>query len=567
MSSEHGAVARPRRVRLMPLWLVLLSAAGVLAQSSAPRFLPDDPLWVDDDRRQDASGFASIELSETHDFATNQFGRPGDRRARHAVNVNTLDEVPDSSWFVNRIGVRPMPPAELRRGPHKFETADALTWDTWTVTQGKGPGGFHPGFRAERPGDPGQVYQLETDPVGRPRLATGAEIIGTLIYHALGYHTQDVYPVRIHPSKLTLSPRATVRDASGRRRYTAADLAGVLRNAARDAAGRIYFSATRFEEGEDAGNFEYAGVRADDPNDIYPHEHRRELRANRVFAAWLAHDDSRALNTRNLKKPLDGRRYVEHFMYDFGAVLGSATRFPDNPIGNHQHFVERKPSLAALLTLGLRTPPPLRAPVPRHLPPAAGSYESESFDPPAWKANYPNPAFANMQPEDAFWGARLVSRFTDEALTAIVEAADLDDTTASSYLVGALGRRRDKIARAWLTPLNPVADVALDANGILTFANAAVEARVATPARYEIIWARYDNATSQRTEVATARSDEPRAQAPPELLASAAFIQVSIRSLHPDFPAWATPVQVWLRRDGGAWTTVGLERTPPPPAR
>lgn len=550
-----------RPVSGVALWIVLASVGGVVAQGPAsPRFFPDDPIRVDDDKREDAGRFASIELSETYDLVTNQFGSPGDRRPQRAVNVNTLGEVPDSSWFVNRIGKRLLTPAELRRGPNKFETADALTWDTWTVTQGKGPGGFHPGFRAERPGDPGQTYQLEIDPVGRPRLATGAETIGTLVYHALGYHTQDVYPVRIHPSKLTLSPQATIRDASGRRRYTQQDLDGVLRNAARDAEGRVYFSATRFEEGEDAGNFEYFGTRADDPNDIYLHEHRRELRGNRVFAAWLAHDDSRALNTRNLRKPIDGRRYVEHFMYDFGAMLGSATRFPDNPISNHEYYVAGRPSLAALFTLGLRTPPPLRVPVPTHLPAGVGGFESESFDPVEWKANYPNPAFVNMQPEDAFWGARIVSRFSDEALAAIVEAADYDDAAATTYLAGALGRRRDKIARTWLTPLNPIADVALSADGTLAFANAAVDAHIATPARYEIAWARYDNATGVRTEVATTPAAVPSASTPAGLLAEAAFIQVSIRTVHPDFPAWATPVQVWFRRDGAAWTTVGLER-------
>ena len=46
---------------------------------------------------------------------------------------------------------------------------------------GKGPGGRQPGFRAERPGDPGQMYQLEVDPLDHPRLATGAELIGSLI--------------------------------------------------------------------------------------------------------------------------------------------------------------------------------------------------------------------------------------------------------------------------------------------------------------------------------------------------------------------------------------------------
>jgi hypothetical protein len=559
MCSEHN-----RRCGLgLTLALLCLGAGLAVAQESlpVPRFRPDDPLTVDDDRRHDARGFDEVELAESYDFFINEFTSPGERRDIPAVNVNTLGEVPDSSWFTNRIGVRAMDATELARGPHKFDTADGLTWDTWTVTQGKGPGGFHPGFRAERPGDPGQIYQLEIDPVGFPRLATGAEIIGTLIYHALGYHTQDVYPVRVHPSKLTVSPKATVRDASGRRRMTQADLDHLLTRAARDAEGRVFFSATRFEEGRDVGNFEYIGTRRDDPNDIYPHEHRRELRGNRVFAAWLAHDDSRALNTRNMLKTVDDKRVVEHFMYDFGAIMGSATRFPDNPISNHEYYVDRAGSIRALFTLGLVAPKPLRIPVSRDIPPSAGQFESETFDPLRWKANYPNTAFDNMQPDDAFWAARLVARFSDEALGAIVRAADYDDPSAIDYLVGVLGRRRDAIARAWLTPINPVADVALAADGTVTFVNAAVDAGAATaPAAYRLTWARFDNAAGTLAEAGTDRVSAPRAAAPAALLAEAPFIALTIAADHPDHPAWARPVRVFFRRSGSGWTTVGLQR-------
>ena len=319
------------------VWLALTSA-GVAAQDgrTAPRFFPDDPVWIDDDARHDASGMKERELSEAYDFLENTFAPPGNRTPMRALNVNTVGEVPDSSWFTNRIGVRDLSIGELARGPDKFDPADAIEWQTWVVTAGKGPGGFQPGFRAARPGDPGQVYQLEVDPRGYPRLATGAEVVGTLVYHALGFHVQDVYPIKVHPGNIAIDDKATIRDASGRRKFTRHDLDNILRHAARDASGRVFMSATRFEEGEDLGQFEYHGVRADDPNDIYPHEHRRELRANRVFAAWLAHDDSRAVNTRNIRVKNGGRQVVLHYMHDFGATLGSSTRFPDPPISNHQ---------------------------------------------------------------------------------------------------------------------------------------------------------------------------------------------------------------------------------------
>jgi hypothetical protein len=107
-----------------------------------------------------------------------------------------------------------------------------------------------------------------------------------LTYYALGYSVEDVYVLKVHPRNITISEKATIRDASGVRKFTRQDLENVLRVGAKDAQCRVYLSATRFD-GEDVGHFQYHGTRTDDPNDRIPHEHRRELRAGRVFAAWV----------------------------------------------------------------------------------------------------------------------------------------------------------------------------------------------------------------------------------------------------------------------------------------
>src|SRR5687767_13325385 len=85
------------------LLLVLFVAAG---NGAAPRFFPDDPIQVDDDMALDASKAVPIEGSNGYDFTEHTFLNVGDRRDVRAMNVNTMDEVPDSSWFTNRIGSR-----------------------------------------------------------------------------------------------------------------------------------------------------------------------------------------------------------------------------------------------------------------------------------------------------------------------------------------------------------------------------------------------------------------------------------------------------------------------------
>ena len=60
---------------------VVVTAATVVlsVQARGPRFYPDDPIQVDDDRAFDASKAAEAEVSEGWDFIDNTFrakGRP-----------------------------------------------------------------------------------------------------------------------------------------------------------------------------------------------------------------------------------------------------------------------------------------------------------------------------------------------------------------------------------------------------------------------------------------------------------------------------------------------------------
>jgi hypothetical protein len=119
-----------------------------------------------------------------------------------------------------------------------------------------------------------------------------------------------------------------------------------------------------------------------------------------------------------------------------------------------------------------------------------------------------------MRPDDAFWAARIVARFSNDAIRVIVERAHYSDPRATDYVTGTIIKRRDKVVAYWLTQVNPVVDFALSDRGELTFANAAEQAGVAAPASsYRLQWARFDNTTGLRRTSAAWRS-EPRAQAP-----------------------------------------------------
>ena len=68
-------------------------------------------------------------------------------------------------------------------------------------------------------------------------------------------------------------------------------------------------------------------------------------------------------------------------MYDFGATLGSATRFAEPAGNNHEYLLDDgSPALKSLFTLGLAVPKYLKN-RPSNLPPPSARFDSESFDP------------------------------------------------------------------------------------------------------------------------------------------------------------------------------------------
>src|SRR4249919_726405 len=105
-------------------WFGVLMAvvfSGALHGSPAgadQRFYRDDPISREPET-QDASGVKPWKIGLMFELAYNLFVtsgyQPSNTRAR---NLNTIDEVPDSSWFTNRIGSREISTAEVERGPN-----------------------------------------------------------------------------------------------------------------------------------------------------------------------------------------------------------------------------------------------------------------------------------------------------------------------------------------------------------------------------------------------------------------------------------------------------------------
>jgi hypothetical protein len=530
---------------------VVLLAGAIGAQQ--PKFYRDDPLQREPET-QDASKVQEWEIPLTPDLVHNMFGQPGDRTPNvRAQNVNTADEVPDSNWFTNRIYSRPVTIEEISRGPNTIDGPSGR----WTVIRGKSAG-VSPGFTVRD--DKGVVWFVSFDGKENPIAPTAAATVATKLFWALGYYQVETYLASIRPEDITIDPKATVREHGRRRLLTRRDINAVLSRSARSADGSYRAIAGRALEGRPVGSFKYYGTRPDDPNDIVPHEHRRELRALQVFGAWTNLVDMKAGNTLDTVITQNGRGVVRHYLQDVGSTFGTGALYPRDGDEGHEKLVDLGAVWRRMVTFGLYIRPWQTVDFEEH--PEIGRFEAELFDPVTWTPRVPVAALRHIRPDDELWAALRVMAFTDEHIRAAVKQGGYTDPAAEALLASLLIKRRDTIGRTYFARINPLTRFALSNAGELTFENPAAKAGFATtPAKgYEAVWARFDNATQQASPIGTVNATSERVQGPPGLpTGDGTFVKVSIRATEAPHAPWTVPVDVYFRRDGGRWTLVGVE--------
>ena len=546
-----------------PILVAALALVAAVSSAAAPsgatrRFLADDPIAREPDT-QDASGVAEWEIDLTIDLATNLFARPGDSTPDvRARNINTIDEVPDSSWFTNRVLARAITPDEIARGPL---TGDGPAPGRWSIVSPK-LSGFAPGFTILD--SRGDRWFVSFDAAGHPEAATGAIAVANKIFWALGYWQVENFLVSIRADELDIGDKATFTPVSGRkRRMNRKDVAAVLARAHRGADGSYRAIAARSVPGRPVGGFRYYGTRSDDPNDIVPHEHRRELRALKVFGAWTNLVDMKAGNTLDTVIAENGRSHVRHYLQDVGSTFGTGANGPREPDEGWELLYDGELLLKRLVTLGFFIAPWQTVRYDEH--PAIGRFEGDAFDPESWHPRVATAAFRRARLDDSFWAARRVAAFTDDMIRAAVRSGGYTDPAAEALLTGVLIKRRDKIAAAYLPAINPLVDFALDAKGELTFKNAAVETGVATPPdRYRASWATFDNATGEARPIGAETTSARALLASPAPLPSApgSFVRIQVSAPPPARVEWTRPVDVFFTRTPSGWRLVGLERHP-----
>jgi len=389
---------------------------------------------------------------------------------------------------------------ELVRGPGG-DAAPSFS-GPWTVVAAKTEG-ITPGFTVTDSN--GRRYVLKFDPLSNPEIATAADVITSKFFHALGYNVPDNYIVEFPREQLVLGEDVRLADALGREQVmTERDISEILLNVPQPRNGRYRGVASLYISGRPLGPFRYYGTRRDDPNDVVPHEHRRDLRGLSVLAAWLGHDDSRSINTLDMLAEESGTQYVKHYLIDFGSTLGSASNGVNSARSGHEYLFSWQPAIVQFFTFGLLVPDWATARYPNL--PSVGRFEWQKFDAAGWVPEYRNAAFSNRLPDDEFWAAKQVMAFTDDEIRAIVRAGRYSDPAAEQWIVECLIQRRDKIGRAFFSKVLPFDRFGIQ-NGSLTYEDLALRHGLIPSQQYassdnfprSVRWSQFDNQTEQKT--------------------------------------------------------------------
>jgi hypothetical protein len=448
---------------------ILLAIALVACATPAPtrtlRYANAPPVTLVDDRRDVAKPPAPRTTSlGLYHFDGYLYTRVQDAMALHeprrALGVNALDEVPDSTWFTNRIGVRELSEDELRRGPAGIGSPERHV--PWTILSTK-VGGVSVGFIVKDAR--GVKFLVKFDEHDAPESETAAAVIINRLLWACGYNVPEDHVVYLRREDLVLGPNAVIKDVFGHKRpLTRGELDARLANVVVDSDGRIRAFASRILDGTWLGGHPQRGVRRDDPNDRIPHELRRDLRGAYAIYAWVDQVDVKEDNTLDMwvADPRDPAvHYVKHYLIDFGKGLGVAAWVNQDRRSGHEYGVDPASLFGSLITIGLHerpwemraVPPPMRG---------LGMYSAIGFAPGDWKPSTPAyRPFLLADRIDNLWASKLIIRFTRDQLRAIVEAGRLTDRRTVDYLVDTLVARQRATAAYWFARTSPLDNFAV----------------------------------------------------------------------------------------------------------
>lgn len=549
--------------------IMVLTALCACGAKDAVRFPPNRWLSADDRRPQDMPKidekkielnavdqemYSEVEWLESAGSSLGfQFLTVGTKF--EALDTDNFDEVIDSTWFFNRIGRKTMSAAQIAAGPAPGERMSES--GPLQVTAAR--------YEGEMPrlmvrDVKGKRYGLKLELPRLKGIPTGAEVISSLILGAAGYNVPLDYISMVDIGRLTPAAGAVYRDEYARINTLDSEvLARIVGKAALDKKGQARAVVSVVPEGTLMGPFSFDGKRHGDRNDRLPHEHRRELRAYKLFAAMQNNMKSAWGSTMDMFVRSEGEKgYLLHYIYDFSGTFGRTGDWAEIP-APEPPGESGASAFLGIVTLGL-----VRS-EKEAVSSKYGFLGPVGFNPEKWRPAIDNAASSFMTRADAFWAGRVIMRFSDEVIDAIVARAELPDAEVRRYVAAALKARRDMIGRYAFALVNPLDEFELENTGgaaVVTFEDLALK---------------YGFEKQQGTEYRSMlRGQMGRAELTPwqksdgrkAVVGADAISKVKPRKLHTlriqtrrqGEQWWGPSVDLYVERDGDGLKLLGLKR-------
>ncbi|MBL4636978.1 MAG: hypothetical protein JKY56_24205 [Kofleriaceae bacterium] len=459
---------------MMKQILALSLLISACAAPVAGRFKDQPIVWRVDDSRDIPEPDESIFDAYTYYLDAYVFDRLTDLvdppEIGPAQDTNALDELPDSSWFQNRIGQREMSPKEAATGANDQGPPQLPITIFAAKTGGANPGFFAKDIRGVR-------YLIKFDNAENPEQQTAGDVIVSRIFWTLGYFVPSDNVFHFQRNQVIIGEKV-------KKQLSEKDIDEMLVGAARNKEGAIRSLASQFVPGIPKGGWSGMGTREDDPNDQIDHEQRRALRALLVFSAWLGHTDLKEDNSIDVYVDEDGTKFLKHFLVDFGEALGGHQSEKAQLSIGWEHGFDWQAQGMALVSFGLH----VRQWEDQKETPwkSIGHFGSKYFNAPDWRERYYYPPYHFMDDADGFWAAKLVMKFTRPMLEAIVAEGHFTEPAAAAYLVDTLLARAWNVGNRYLDRVTPLDEFTFE-DGKLCATDLSRKYGIATYGRVELL--------------------------------------------------------------------------------
>jgi hypothetical protein len=285
----------------------------------------------------------------------------------------------------------------------------------------------------------------------------------------------------------------------------------------------------------------------------------------------MNHIDTRAENSMDsFIEVEEGRGYLRHYILDAGDSFGMIWNESDamsRRLGQ-SHYLDLEHMATDFVSVGL-VPRGWQGVTKGPASDVLGYYDVERFDPERWRNGYPNRAFEQRTERDTAWMARIISRFGEEEIRALVETGRFSRELSEDELVRILLGRRERILERYLTRLSPLSFPAVEVAGRssrLCLRDVAIESGLRDVgarehgARAYLGWPPLDGVEARTAMEATGRLCVDLPHQPGATPESPRYLIVDVTVSTPsrDEPA---PARVHLYQLGPArYRVVGLER-------